>query len=291
MINEGHRYRNDYCIDIENGVETARLVDQDRLLNRLMGLFPVSPTALFGTGICIRDRVLDLACGPGGWALEVAYAHPDVEVIGVDVARTMIAYAAAHAQVQDRQNVSFEELDITRPLPFADGSYTYIHARFLAGFLRPTQWMPVLRECRRVLAPGGTLSLTESEWAVTTSTAYEALKRLVSTVLWRANQSLSVDGQSLGVTARLAAFLREVGYQDIRHRTDALEWSFGTPLYEVSSMQCELLFALLRPCVLTKGAVTEEGYQALYEHLLTEMRMPDFCAVASPLTVWGTAPS
>ena len=30
------------------------------------------------------ERVLDLACGPGSWALQVATAYPKLEVVGVD---------------------------------------------------------------------------------------------------------------------------------------------------------------------------------------------------------------
>ncbi|GHP00378.1 hypothetical protein KSF_104250 [Reticulibacter mediterranei] len=54
--------QNRYFIDTESAAEMARLLQQERLLTRAMGsLFPsdLDPTHL--------HRVLDIACGPGGW--------------------------------------------------------------------------------------------------------------------------------------------------------------------------------------------------------------------------------
>ncbi len=51
-----------------------------------------------------------------------------------------------------------------------------------------------------------------------------------------------------------------------------------------------MLVELLRPFVVKMGMMAEESYQELTQLLLTEMRMPDFCAVSYPLTVWGTTP-
>jgi SAM-dependent methyltransferase len=84
-------------------------------MNAHMGLFPM-PTHEFFPGDGVAHRVLDLACGPGGWALEVAYNLPEVEVVGVDVSLSIVQYASIRAQTQQRRNASFEQMDITRPL-------------------------------------------------------------------------------------------------------------------------------------------------------------------------------
>jgi ubiquinone/menaquinone biosynthesis C-methylase UbiE len=280
---------NTYFIDIEAGTETARLLDLDQLMNAQTGLFPM-PTQEVFPGDDVAYRVLDLACGPGGWVLEVAYSLPDVEVVGVDVSSSMVQYAAARAETQRRRNASFEHMDVTQPLTFPDASFAYVNARFLVGFMRPQDWLPLLRECRRLLVPGGTLCLTESEWPITTSKAYETLKRKVSMALWLAKQSVSADGQEFGVTALLGRWLREAGYQEIAHQAHAVEWSAGTAMGAASYHQCEAAFALLRPFVLKMGMATEEMYDGLYEQMLTDLRSLSFCAVTYPLTVWGKTP-
>src|SRR6184192_1487479 len=56
-----------YFINPEEAAETARLLQQDRSITKEMGsLFPVS------LDLSHIHTVLDLACGPGGWAFDVA---------------------------------------------------------------------------------------------------------------------------------------------------------------------------------------------------------------------------
>src|SRR5689334_21298094 len=119
--------QNTYVIDTESAAEMARLMRQDQLMTAGMGGI-LSEIDLSGI-----QRVLDLACGPGGWPLDVAYTYSDMEVVGVDISERMITYARAQAQVQQRTNVSFRVMNILQPLDFADASFDLINARFLSG--------------------------------------------------------------------------------------------------------------------------------------------------------------
>ena len=58
---------NTYFIDPESGGEMARLLDQDWLVTKGMGgLF----SDLTTSEVSRIQRILDIACGPGGWAQE-----------------------------------------------------------------------------------------------------------------------------------------------------------------------------------------------------------------------------
>ncbi len=279
-----------YFIDVQSAAECARLIEQDQLVRAHTGLFPLPVKDLFPLFGEHEYRVLDLACGPGGWALEVAHQVPSLEVIGVDNAPVMVEYATARAQSQNISNVSFEIMDITKPLTFRDASFQYINARFLVGLMKPDAWPPLVQECTRLLAPGGTLCLTESEWPITNSKAYETLKRMVTQALWVAEQSLSPDGQEFGVTPMLSHFLYEAGYHAIGHKATAMEWSAGTALNTASYYQCQAAFELLRPFVLKMGMATQETYVSLFAQMLDDLCSPSFCAISYPLTVWGQKP-
>ncbi|MBO0780631.1 MAG: class I SAM-dependent methyltransferase, partial [Ktedonobacteraceae bacterium] len=91
---------NTYMISTESGVEMARLIDQDLALTTALGLFP--------RGLEVRegDQILDVACGPGGWARRVAAEYPSTEIVGVDISQTMINYANAYIHAQQVSNVS-----------------------------------------------------------------------------------------------------------------------------------------------------------------------------------------
>lgn len=68
-------------------------------------------------------RILDVGCGPGTAAIELARAFPDSEVIGIDLSEILIEKARAlteEARLGDR--VRFEIADV-EAIPFEDDSF------------------------------------------------------------------------------------------------------------------------------------------------------------------------
>src|SRR5581483_8063734 len=145
-----------YVFDAESSLEMARLINQDRMMTQAMG----GPLAGIADPASLQN-VLDLGCGPGGWALDVAFACPDANVEGVDSSRMLVDYANARARTQQLFNASFGLMDITQALEFPDASFDVVNARFLMAALKREAWSPLLKECTRVLRPGGLLRLTE----------------------------------------------------------------------------------------------------------------------------------
>ena len=116
-----------YFIEAENAAEMARLMHQDRLLTKSMGgLFPEQLNLSHVT------TVLDVACGPGGWILDVARTYPKMEAVGIDISTTMTGYATAQARMQDLSNAKFQVMDALKPLEFPDNSFiSSMHACLL----------------------------------------------------------------------------------------------------------------------------------------------------------------
>lgn len=81
----------------ENEAEVARLLLQHRRLSELMG-GPLPPSF----DLTRVRRVLDVGCGPGGWAYEMAWQHPDMQLIGIDKR----AYFIQQAQEFSRRGLS-----------------------------------------------------------------------------------------------------------------------------------------------------------------------------------------
>src|SRR5581483_4813107 len=120
---------------MESGAEIARQMDQDVLITRAMGgLFVEHPDLMQ------VQRVLDVCCGPGGWALEMAFVYPHLEVVGIDKSRSMIDCARAQAYVQNLENAFFEVMDVTQPLQFPDDCFDIVNARFISSFLTIDDW-------------------------------------------------------------------------------------------------------------------------------------------------------
>jgi ubiquinone/menaquinone biosynthesis C-methylase UbiE len=102
-----------------------------------------------------RGRVLDVGCGPGHVALLLATMHPGVEVLGVDLSGHMLRIAEEHRAVSAHAaRVRFERADAKR-LPYANGAFDTVCSNTILHHIPDP--VPFLRECGRVLAPGGAL--------------------------------------------------------------------------------------------------------------------------------------
>jgi ubiquinone/menaquinone biosynthesis C-methylase UbiE len=274
---------NTYIIDTSGGTEVARLMKQSQLLTRSMGgVFPE-----LGDELTHMHSILDLACGPGGWVLDAAYAYPNAEVVGIDIDASLVQYARAHARVQGLENATFQDMDITRPLAFPDHSVDLVNARFLFSVLYKNAWTPLVAECLRILRPGGVLRLTEMEKPICNAAAGEQMSALLAQALFQAGRSFSPDGCTIGITPLLGKFLREAGFERIEQQPHTLECSNGTPLH-VACCENGLVGAqLLKPLYLSMGVITEEAFEALYQQTSIEVLSDDFCGPWPMHSAWG----
>jgi len=280
------RQDNTYVIDSESGAEMARLTDQDRLFTEAMGTLLPHDSAL-----STASRVLDVACGPGGWASEVAFKYPEIDVVGVDISRTMIQYANAQAKVQSLENLHFSVMDVLQPLDFPDSSFDVVNARFMISFMHKETWPIVIQELVRVLRPGGTISLTEvDDWGISTSSTLERMKRLFYRAGFVDGRCFEPDGRHFGITPMLRQFLHDAGCQSIHEHAYVLNSSWGTKAYEGNYKNFQYLLKLVQPFVIKMKVATQEELDALYEQVLVEMLSQDFHALWYFFTAWGENP-
>jgi cyclopropane fatty-acyl-phospholipid synthase-like methyltransferase len=258
----------------------ARLTKQDRFYTEAMG-------GLFAerSDLSSLHSVLDLGCGPGQWVLDVAFAYPEIEVVGIDISEIMVHYASARARTQLLSNASFEVMDLTKTLTFSDHSFDLVNGRLLA-FLAPPQWTQLLEECMRILRPGGILRLTENDF-VTTSPALDTYFHLFYRALSLAGQSFSPTGRTLGITARLTHLLRQTGCRNIHSQAHALDFSAGTAAHETMCEVTLIFLTLMQPFLIAMGVTTQDELERLRYQMNIEMRAEDFCAVVFLLTAWG----
>jgi ubiquinone/menaquinone biosynthesis C-methylase UbiE len=274
-----------YFIDAENAAEMARLMVQDRLLTQAMGGIVPEPIDLSQI-----YHVLDIGCGPGGWLLDLGTQYPHIQGTGIDISHLMIEYATDLAASQELSNIRFKVMDATQPLDFADHSFDLVNGRILMGFLTTAQWPSLLQECYRIIRPGGTLRLAESEWGFTTSAALDRFTNLSTLSFKRAGHSFSPTGRTFGTTAVLSHFLRRAGFQNVQHRAYAIDFSANTPIHESNIQNLLIVYKLLQPLFVQMQLITQEELNDLYQQMEQELQSDDFCGIDYYLTVYGNRP-
>lgn len=275
-----------YILDVKSGAEMARLMKQDHLLTKGMG-------GLFSErdDISTMHKILDIACGPGGWALEVAFAYPSTHVVGVDISPTMIKYAQAQAWSQGLENTNFREMNILSGLDFPDSTFDLVNARFLVGFMPQTTWPKLLQECIRITRPGGIIRLTEfDEPGTTNSLAFARWEALAFRAIQLAGLTSSPDGRNFGITPLLNHLLQEAGCTNIEQKAHVIDFSSGSEAFESMYENCVVAFNLVQPFLVKMGVTTPEEAEQSYQQMLYEMMQEEFCGLWYYLTTWGQKP-
>ncbi|GAB2912016.1 methyltransferase domain-containing protein [Streptomyces mayteni] len=132
--------------------EARRLGDQADTLSELLHADTVYPAG---------STVLEVGCGVGAQTVHLVTGSPGVRWVAVD--RSAESLAVARARVMSRApgaDVRWCEADVYE-LPFADAEFDHVFVCFVVEHLsNPGR---ALAELRRVLRPGGTLTLIEGD--------------------------------------------------------------------------------------------------------------------------------
>lgn len=271
------------CKDILT--EAALRLNHHRILTSHLGLFPSLLAKRFQ-----QNRILDLACGPRGWTLDVARTYPAVQVVGVDHCEPMIVHARELAVVGEIPNLQFQVMDIRQPLTLPDGSFDLVNGRMLSRVLVPSEWHTVLAECQRLLRPGGVLHVTEAEWDISNSAAFERYSDLCLRAFQRAGYAFSPQGRTLGITAVLRSFFQQGSYCRIHSRPAIIDSSARMPAHDAVMQELFVVFRLIQPFLVQMDVVGQQEIEALYQQVFLDMQREDFCCISYLLTVWGETP-
>jgi SAM-dependent methyltransferase len=110
-------------------------------------------------GVAVAGRVLDAGCGGGGMPLSLAeHAH---EVVGIDPIDRFGEAGVRLGRERQMTNLHFARAD-GMALPFKDGSFDLVLSHAVIEHVPDAE--RYLRECRRVLAPGGRCYLSTAPY-------------------------------------------------------------------------------------------------------------------------------
>ncbi len=125
----------------------------------------VKQTALESQPGFSPKRILDVGVAAGHSIVPIAQAFPDAEIIAIDVAAPMLRYAHARAKSLGITNIKFMQMSGEDMSVFADESFDWVQSSIFLHELSAKALPRLLRECYRVLKPGGlTLHLEQPQY-------------------------------------------------------------------------------------------------------------------------------
>ncbi|KAK6528900.1 hypothetical protein TWF694_004129 [Orbilia ellipsospora] len=155
-----------------------------------------------------------------GWVLAAKY--PNVTVYSVssqDISNPPCQWSAPlnhHALFTPQPN---------SPLPFPDNYFDVISTKSFPSILRLSEWVPILRECNRVLRPGGWIELQIVDPVLTKQG--ELLKDWLET---RIICEMLEDNYGIKPSDDVLNFLQETGFDNVKRSRIALPASFNPKL-------------------------------------------------------------
>jgi ubiquinone/menaquinone biosynthesis C-methylase UbiE len=215
--------------EFDNFPPSARQQEQRRLESQ-EPLQIVEQKILYQAGIANAETILDVGCGTGRMAREIAVQYTRSQVIGIDRSAEIIAKARDSSNCLP--NLSFRVGDVEL-LEFPDRSIDFVSARLL--FQHLPQPLTALTEIYRILKPGGKvciLDIDESWFSLHPEPdSFRELRRTIS--IWQKSQ-----GGDPCVGKKLGAYLQESQFANIHVSVEPIT----SDDYGLEKMSCWLSF-------------------------------------------------
>ncbi len=156
------------------------------------------------------NDILDVGCGTGRWALEMANLFPQANVIGADIATPPVD-EKPESQHRRTENYVFVEMNVLDGLKFADASFDFTHQRLMMGGIPANRWQGVVNDLARVTRPRGWVELVEAQ-PMDGAPALDKLKA------WQI-QLTAKRGIDIMIGSKIGALLQNAGLQNVQFYT------------------------------------------------------------------------
>ncbi len=206
-------------------------------------------------------EILDVACGTGRWAIEMATIFPDANVVGLDL-NPPPAETGASAVRAD--NFTFVLGNMLEGLPFPDNSFDFVHQRRVSVALPTNQWVRQAQEMLRVTRPGGWVEIVDGDLLPGGPG--------LNTINAVAEQMSQRRGMSFTNAARIAEYLENAGAKQVHLQMVHLPVGHKAGrLGAMAETDYLAIYASVRAFLISQGLITEEQYNQAHAQAQAEL--------------------
>lgn len=228
-------------------------------------------------------RILDVGCGSGRWAMELAAQFPQAQVTGLDLTPPPADDARTLGNGLDRRppNYGFFQGNVLEGLPFSDETFDFVHQRLLITAIPTDRWPFVVRELARVTRRGGWVELAECGVPEKGGPGLMGLWQSWIALCATRNVDFTM-GHTFG------ELLRQAGLRRVDQRARAFPMgAYGGRVGQMSATDCLAVGQALRGGVIAAGILTEAEYNRLYQLAQSEMSAPAGSGALPFYVAWG----
>jgi len=250
-----------------------------RRLNLLAEIFrPTTLRLLTDAGLRRGDRCLDLGCGGGHVALDMArIVGPAGSVTGTDFDPRIVELARQDAQHAGVGNLEYHVADARA---FDGGPFDLIYARFLLSHLGEPE--KVLAHVRQLARPGGRIVLEDIDMSGSYCHPHDpAHGRYVELY----TEAVRRNGGDADLGRRLPLIARAAGLRDVH-------WNVFQPVYASGTHKqlTAVTMDKIRPAVLRHGLASDKEIDSILYRMYAFIQDPTTLAAFPRIVqVWGTA--
>lgn len=238
----------------------------------------------FAVSLSNPRAILDVGCGTGRWAREMALAFPDARVAGVDIKAPPADALASTGEPRQGQFV-FTAGNVLEGLPFPDASFDFTHMRLMFLAIPADRWEHVARELARVTRPGGWIELVEAG-------PEEQGGPDVDQLLAWGTEMLRRRGIDANYGRRIGELLRQTGLAHVRMRDLAIP--LGAWGERVGVMMEADFFSGIRALegpIAALGVASPADFQRTLAAAQAYVNTPKARCVAPFYIAWGQRPA
>ncbi|KAJ4286594.1 hypothetical protein N0V88_007956 [Collariella sp. IMI 366227] len=233
-------------------------------------------------------RILDLGCGTGIWAIDMADEFPLTTVFGFDLSPIQPEWLPT--------NCHFHVDDYEDDWTYRDEElFDYIHGRALSGTV--ANWPDFYRQVRMNLKPGGWCEMQEYDaWIFSDDDSFD---RATWTKEWvtMLDDASRMFGKQINVAKKHKQWMIDAGFEDVQERISRIPigtWAKEPALKElgrVEQIHMQMSVASHTPALFTRvWSYTEPQVQVFIEGVKREFRSKDLRLITSYRFITGKSP-
>ena len=238
----------------------------------------------FAAPISNPRSILDVGTGTGRWARELATLFPLARVVGTDVVEPPVdRQSMPSSRHPNPGNYEFVAANVLEGLPFADGTFDFVHQRLLFLAIPADRWPHVIGELARVTAPGGWVESVESGLLMNAGPATTMYEEWTTAL----GQRRGVD---MRISPRIGECLDPAGLiHTERHTIQVPLGRWGGRLGQMMAQNILAAFQSVRPALAGQGLASQSELESVLSAIPNEWEQHH--TTAPFYIAWGQRPA